>query len=318
MKSSTYNAPRPLLPGGTIGLFAPSGVINVERHEKSVVHLRAAGFRVVVAAAAAAEYRYFAGTDEQRLGSFHQMLGDPHIDAMMMIRGGYGWSRLLHRIDWNLVASAKKTLVGFSDFTALNLAALANGGLITFAGPGAAIDFGGVDDNNVVQQDHAFTEDHCWPVLRGEPVNAGPFACEHDYARQAIEGPLWGSNLSLLAHLVGTPYMPTVEGGILFLEEIGEQPYAIERMFLQLFHAGILHKQSAIILADFTDCDPEAGRFPYSMRHVAETLRELLPIPVLTGLPFGHVAKKLTLPFGAPARLSIHDAGYSLGLNFDN
>ena len=313
MKSRAYRVPRPLLPGGTIGLFAPSGVINIERHEKSVAHLQAMDFKVVVASAAAAEYRYFAGTDEQRLASFHQMLADPSLDAMMMIRGGYGWSRLLHRIDWNLVASAQKTLVGFSDFTALNLAALAKCGLISFAGPGAAIDFGGAGDDADVQLDHAFMEAHCWPALRGDPVNAGPFACEHDYARQTIEGPLWGSNLSLLAHLVGTPYLPLLEGGILFLEEIGEQPYAVERMFLQLFHAGILQTQKAIILADFTDCEPEEGRFPYAMEHVVDTLRTMLPIPVLTGLPFGHVAKKLTLPFGAPVLLTIHESGFSLG-----
>lgn len=307
--------PRPLLPGGTIGLFAPSGVINVARHEKSVAYLQSLGFKIVVAADAAAEYRYFAGTDVQRLASFHQMLADPTIDAMMMIRGGYGWSRLLHRIDWNLVASARKTMVGFSDFTALNLAALAKSRLITFAGPGAAIDFGGAEDAVEVQADHAFMEAHCWPALRGEPVHAGPFDSRHTYPSQTMTGPLWGNNLSLLAHLVGSPYLPANEGGILFLEEIDEQPYAIERMCLQLFHAGILQTQQAIILGDFTNCEPEAGRFPYSMEHVIETLRELLPIPVLTGLPFGHVAKKLTLPFGAPARLTIHEGGFSLELN---
>ena len=312
MRSGTYSVPRPLLPGGTIGLFAPSGVINVERHEKSVAYLRSLGFKVVVAADAAAQYRYFAGTDAQRLAGFHQMLADPSLDALMMIRGGYGWSRLLHRIDWNLLASAQKTLVGFSDFTALNLAALAKCNLITFAGPGAAIDFGGADDPDYVQLDHAFMEAHCWPALSGETVRAGPFDCTHSYAAQSLQGPLWGSNLSLLAHLVGTPYLPAIEGGILFLEEIGEQPYAVERMCLQLFHAGILQKQQAIVLGDFTDCEPEAGRFPYSLEHVVETLRELLPIPVLTNLPFGHVARKLTLPHGATATLDIQPGQYSL------
>ena len=312
MRSGTYRLPRPLLPGGTIGLFAPSGVIDVERHEKSVAHLQSLGFRVVVAADAAAQYRYFAGTDAQRLASFHQMLAEPSLDALMMIRGGYGWSRLLERIDWTLVGAAQKTLVGFSDFTALNLAALAKCKLITFAGPGAAIDFGGAEDPEKVQLDHRFTEAHCWPALRGDPLQAGPFACSHSYAAQRLQGPLWGSNLSLLAHLVGTPYLPAIDGGILFLEEIGEQPYAVERMCLQLFHAGILQKQQAVVLGDFTDCEPEAGRFPYSMEHVAETLRELLPIPVLTGLPFGHVARKLTLPYGAIGTLQIQPGQFTL------
>jgi muramoyltetrapeptide carboxypeptidase len=222
---------------------------------------------------------------------------------------------LLHRIDWTLVAATRKTLVGFSDFTAFNLAALANCRLITFAGPGAAIDFGGADDANDVQHDHAFMEAHCWPVLRGDPLHAGSFACAHPYPAQILEGPLWGSNLSLLTHLVGTPYLPAISDGILFVEEIGEQPYAIERMFWQLYHAGILQAQSAIVLADFTDCDPETGGIQYSMEHVVDTLRTILPIPVLTGLPFGHVAKKLTLPYGAPVCLSIDPTGFSLDLN---
>lgn len=315
MNPATFALPRPLLPGATIGLFAPSGVVHTARHEQSVIRLEDLGYRVVVAPEAASQWRYFAGTDDERLASFHRLLADPAIDGLMMIRGGYGWSRLLHRVDWLLVAAARKPLIGFSDFTALNLGALAKAQLVTFAGPGAAIDFGGADDPDDVQADHAFMDAHCWPVLRGEPLLAGPFACEHSYAAQEIRGPLWGSNLSLIAHLTGTPYMPAIDGGILFVEEVTEQPYAIERMFMQLFHAGILQRQRAIVLGDFSDCEPEAGRFPYSVEHVVETLRTLLPIPVLTGLPFGHVAKKLTLPVGAPASLAIDPSGFSIGLN---
>ena len=278
----------------------------------AIAALAKRGYRVVVAPETQMQWRYFAGTDEQRLDSFHTMLADPTIDAMMMVRGGYGWSRLLHRIDWNAVAASQKNFVGFSDFTAFNLAALAQANLITFAGPGAAIDFGGADDKPESQADHAFMETHCWPALAGEPVSVGPFNDSFTYRPRTISGTLWGSNLSLLAHLVGTPYMPNIEGGILFLEEIGEAPYAVERMLLQLFHAGILQQQKALILADFSDCDPEPDRFPYTMEHVVETMRELLPMPVLTGLPFGHVARKLTLPFGAVAELRILPGTFSL------
>lgn len=278
----------------------------------AVEALTARGYRVVVAADAEQQWRYFAGTDETRLASFHTMLADTTIDAMMMVRGGYGWSRLLHRIDWNAVAGSGKTFVGFSDFTAFNLAALAQANLITFAGPGAAIDFGGADETPETQSDHAFMEAHCWPALAGEHVIAGPFNESFTYSPRTLSGPLWGSNLSLLTHLVSTPYLPNIDGGILYLEEIGEAPYAVERMLLQLFHAGILQKQKALILADFSDCKSEPDRFPYTMEHVVETMRELLPIPVLTGLPFGHVAKKLTLPFGATATLNIAPGSFTL------
>lgn len=300
------------MPGATIGLFAPSGVINVARHEKSVAYLQSLGYSVVVAEESFQQWRYFAGTDDERLAAFHRLLSDPKVDALMMVRGGYGWSRILDHVDWALVGKMQKPLVGFSDFTALSLGALAQSNLITFAGPGAAVDFGGVDDTPDVQADHAFTDEHCWPALRGETQHVGPFASPHGYATQTIAGPLWGSNLSLVSDLFGTPYFPNISGGILFLEEIGEQPYVIERMLFQLFHAGVLQRQSAILLGDFTDCEPESGRFPYAREHVLETFRERLNIPILTGLPFGHVAKKLTLPFGAIAKLEITPNAFSL------
>ncbi len=307
-----FQKPNPLPPNATLGLFAPSGVVNVERHEKSMANLQSLGFRVVVAPEALQSWRYFAGTDEERVSGFHRLLADPSIDALMMVRGGYGWSRLLNRVDWSLVASAKKPLIGFSDFTALSLGALAQSNLITFAGPGAAVDFGGADDTPEAQEGHVFMEAHCWPVLRGEAMDTGAIECEHGYTAQTLTGPLWGSNLSLLSDLGGTPYFPDIESGLLFVEEIGERPYAVERMFLHLEHLGVLTKQKAILLGAFTECDPEEGRFPYSMEHVIETLRERLSIPVLTNFPFGHVARKLTLPFGGQAELAIARDSYSL------
>ncbi len=315
MTAAAFTRPRPLLAGRSIGLFAPSGLINVERHEKSVARLEELGFRVTVTEEAHEQWRYFAGTDEQRIASFHRLLSDPTVDALMMIRGGYGWSRLLHLVNWELVKEVNKPLIGFSDFTALSLGALSQSGLITYAGPGASIDFGGRDDDDAARAGHAYMEDNCWPVLRGERWQTGPFPCENDYTPQTLEGVLWGSNLSLLAHLTGTRYMPAIDGGILFIEEIGEKPYAVERMFLQLYHAGILQRQRALVLGDFTDCEPDPGRFAYAIEHVVDTLRTLLDIPVLTGLPFGHVARKLTLPYGAGARLEIQPEGFALDLN---
>ena len=312
MNPGNFNAPAPLLAGGSIGLFAPSGVVNVPRMQTAVAALTARGFRVVVAPETGNQWRYFAGTDEARAASFHVMLADTAIDAMMMVRGGYGYSRLLHRIDWHAVAASGKTFVGFSDFTAFNLAALSQANLITFAGPGAAIDFGDADAVAETEADHAFMEAHCWPALAGQPISAGPFIDSFTYRPRTINGILWGSNLSLLTHLIGTPYLPDIDGGILFIEEIGEAPYAIERMLWQLYHAGILHKQKALILGDFSDCNPEPDRFPYAMEHVVATMRELLAIPVLTGLPFGHVARKLTLPVGAVATLNIVPGAFTL------
>jgi muramoyltetrapeptide carboxypeptidase len=313
---SQFTKPKPLLPGGTIGIFSPAGALsgepNKERLSSGVATLEAQGYRVKIAPAATNEWRYFAGTDDERLASFHQMVDDPTIDAMMMSRGGYGLSRLLHRIDWQTVAESRKVFCGFSDFTAFNCAALAQANYLTFAGPGAATDFDWNRETPEAATDHAFMVTHCWPALAGERVDAGPYECAHAYEPQTITGPIFGSNLSLFSHLVGTPYMPNIEDGILFFEEIAEEPYAIERMLLQLFHAGILQKQRALIFADFSDCEPSSGHYAYTMAHVVETMRELLPYPVLTGLPFGHVARKLTIPYGAEGVLSITQGSFSL------
>jgi muramoyltetrapeptide carboxypeptidase len=304
--------PRPLAQGGTIGLFSPSGALLQERLDAGVATIESQGYRAVVAPEAHHEWRYFAGTDDERLASFHRMVADPAIDAMMMSRGGYGLSRLLHRIDWPAVAASRKVFCGFSDFTAFSLAALAKVNFLTYAGPGGATDFDWRRETPEAAADHAFMTTHCWPALGGEPVQVGPFASPHGHHAQTIRGPIWGGNLSLLTHLVGTPFMPEVNGGILFVEEIDEEPYAIERMFLQLFHAGILQRQRAIVLGDFTDCVPSTGRFAYELAHVVETLGALLACPVLTGLPFGHVARKLTIPFGGEAVLKIEAGAFSV------
>ena len=307
-----YQRPRVLPPGGTIGVFAPSGVVNAERLQNGVAQLETLGYHVIMAPGVLDQWRYFAGTDEHRLASLNTLLKNPDIDLMMMARGGYGWSRLLHRLDWDLIKRGNKAFCGFSDFTAFQLAALKHATLITYAGPGVATDFDWVGDSPETAAEHAFMVQHFAAALSGRRIETDLIACEHETHPTTIEGVLWGSNLSLLTHCVGTPYMPQIAGGILFVEEIDENPYAVERAMMQLFHAGILQTQRAIIFADFSDCLPDKNRFPYAIEHVVDTLRDLLPTPILTGLPFGHVAKKLTLPMGAIATLTLTPAGYRL------
>ena len=301
----------PRLPRGplALGLFSPSGSVDGAALERAVTHFESLGHRVVVSPVAANAWRYFAGTDEERLVAFHAMLADPSIDVMMATRGGYGWTRLLDRIDWQAVRASGKAFVGFSDFTAFNLAALSQAGLATFHGPMACIDFGSGEPD-------AYMEANFWPMLAAPRHEAGAFACDRAFASREIEGPIWGGNLSLVAHLAGTKWMPRVEGGILFIEEIGEEPYAVERLVYQLHHAGLLARQRALLLADFDDCTPKnPQRYPYSMSEAVESIRELVPIPVLTGMAHGHVARKITVPIGALAKLTITDATWSLGFS---
>jgi muramoyltetrapeptide carboxypeptidase len=298
--------PRAVREPATIGICAPSGRVDEATLALGIARLKDLGHRVVIPGETLHTWRYFAGTDAERLGGFHALVDDPSIDLVMAARGGYGITRLLPRIDWSRVAASGKAFVGFSDFTAFNMAAYACSNLLTFHGPMLSIDFG-------KEEPDTFMEQHLWMALGRDSHRIEDIACEHEYAQRRIDGTLWGGNLSLLAHLAGTPYFPVIEGGILYVEEVAEEPYAVERLFHQLYHSGALARQRALVLGDFTDCVPtNPVRYPYSMDEVIETLRALLPFPVLTGLPFGHVARKATLPFGAPGTLSLRDGGYSL------
>jgi muramoyltetrapeptide carboxypeptidase len=298
--------PRALPEPATIGVCAPSGRVDEAALAAGLAYLGDLGHRVVLAEETAHAWRYFAGTDEERLAGLHRLVDDPAIDMIIAARGGYGLSRLLAHIDWNRIAASGKAFVGFSDFTAFNMAAYACANLLTFHGPMLAVDFGRPEPDT-------FSQQHFWMAVSRGSHRIDDIACDHGYEARRIDGTLWGGNLSLVAHLLGTPYFPAIDGGILYVEDLAEEPYAIERQFMQLYHAGVLGRQRALVLGDFSECKPTHPlRYPYSMEEVVESLRLLLPYPVLTDLPFGHIARKVTLPFGGHGTLSIREGGYSL------
>lgn len=295
---------------GKIAMVSLSGAVQPERLQAGIARLQALGCTVDVGEHVTRQWRYFAGTDDERLTAFDEALaGDA--DIVFFSRGGYGVSRLLHRIDWSKVAASGKIFCGFSDITAFSLAALAQANYMTLSGPLAAVDFAQTDD--LPARD--FTETHFAGLLAAAHSGYEYPECLSDIAHptSSIKGTLWGTNLALVAHLIGTKYMPTIDDGILVLEDIGEEPYAVERMFWQLKHAGILDKQRAVVLGDFSDCEADANlRYQYSMTEAIETLREIAPCPVLTGFPFGHVPAKVTLPMGTLATINIDGNRYTL------
>lgn len=305
-RGASPRLPRAVPEPATIGVCALSGRVDEASLASGIAYLRDLGHRVIVPDETMHTWRYFAGTDEERVAGFHALLDIPTVDLVLAARGGYGLSRILHRIDWNRVAASAKAFVGFSDFTAFNMAAYTCANLVTFHGPMLSSDFGKIDLD-------IFTEQHFWLALTRDWQVIDDVECDHGYDARRVDGRLWGGNLSLLSHLAGTPYFPAIDDGILYVEELSEEPYAVERMFLQLYHCGALGRQAALLLGDFSDCKPtNTARYPYSMEEVVDTLRRILPFPVLTGLPFGHVARKTTLPFGAPGALTIREGGYSL------
>lgn len=272
-----------------IYLISPSGavpdpaVLDLARER-----LKGLGFRTTVDRAALAVHERFAGTDRQRLAGIQRALKQKH-PIVMATRGGYGLSRLLPAIDWKAVADSGKIFIGQSDFTAFSLALLAQTGAISYAGPTALFDFGARKPDDLTLA--MFGE-----AMRGELEILSFETADAD----AVDGRgvLWGGNLAMVASLVGTPYLPAIDGGILFLEDIAEHPFRVERMLSQLLHAGVLQRQLAIVLGRFTEYRLAPHDNGYDMPSVVKWLRKAAGVPVVTGLPYGHVKVKATLPVG--------------------
>ena len=246
------------------------------------------------------ELRY-AGNDAERAADLNALATlDALPDIALAIRGGYGATRLLEHLHYDALrerlAGSSIVLVGHSDFTAIQLALHAKSGLVTFGGPMLGPDFG-------AETLSVLTVPHFWRTVRTAQGTA-EWASSGEHALD-LEGPLWGGNLAMLCSLLGTPYFPRIDGGILFVEDVGEPPFRIERLLYQLHLSGVLGRQRALILGDFTDCRPSAYDNGYGLAEGFAQLRRVAGIPVLDGLPFGHVPDKFTLPFGVPARLRV-------------
>jgi muramoyltetrapeptide carboxypeptidase len=266
--------------------------------------LASLGHRVRIDPTARTRWQRFSAGDDERLAAIARAATDDS-DAVLMLRGGYGFTRLLERIDFALLARAGKRWIGHSDFTAFQLAALARADMVTYAGPHAAYDFG-------AETPSAFTLEQCFGVLRNERWT---IECTLDGPSLQASGTLWGGNLALVAHLVGTPYLPSIDDGILFLEDVAEHPYRIERMLYQLHHAGVLARQRALLLGAFSDYELNANDAGYDFDAAIAQLRAVTSVPIFTGLPFGHVRDKLTLPVGGGCDLDVRDGHARLALS---
>jgi muramoyltetrapeptide carboxypeptidase len=285
-------------------ILAPAGfATDPPAVDRAIACLESFGHRVRCDAGVRGRFQRFAAPDDERLAAIARVAADPETDVALVLRGGYGFTRLLDRLDFAALAQAGKRFLGHSDFTAFALAALARSGMVTFAGPMASYDFG-------ARQPSAFTLAQCFGVLTHD---AWEVECPLDGPdAQALSGVLWGGNLALVAHLAGTPYLPDVSGGILFLEDVAEHPYRIERMLYQLLHAGVLARQRALLLGAFTEYSLNDNDAGYDLAAAIAHVRDRLPIPVYTGLPFGHVPDKLTLPVGGACTLRVCDGQATL------
>ncbi len=296
--------PNRLHAGATVGLIAPGSPIAAARYAKMLESMTMLGFRVKEGANTHASHGFLAGTDEERLADLHAAFADPEIEAVWCIRGGYGCMRLLPHINYELIRNNPKPFIGYSDITALHLAIQEKTGLVCFHGPVAASEFPELTwqyFRKVVMEPQtglSMAIPAAEEVLPGEEFR--PFVIN---AGQA-QGTLTGGNLSLLSALGGTPYLPSFKHKIVFIEDIGEQPYRLDRMLYQLAQATDLSQAAGIALGVFTDCNPKGDTPSLSL---VETLTEFFSqwkMPVLYGLPFGHVSVQATLPYGIEAELN--------------
>ena len=290
-------------------LTACSGIVPLKQRQLALPRLAQAGFQLENTAALERSHQRFAGTDAQRLGDLQTLLTGSQLPQLVLAaRGGYGAMRLLPHLDFARLGAQLKAsrslLVGYSDFCAIQLAVLAKSGVGSFAGPMLG-DFGAANPSPYAINEFfsaITTPQRSLRIAAAQPQGSG-------------EGIFWGGNLSVLSSLAGTPYLPDISGGLLFLEDVGEQPYRVERMLQQLHLAGVLSRQKAIFLGDFSmqkHVDVYDPR--YNFDAVVAELRRISGVPVFTGVPFGHIANKTTLPLGYPARF--HADGDGLNLQF--
>ena len=294
-----------------IYIYSPaSAVRDKAAFKRGIARLKALGHEVEVDADALATHTRFAGDDATRLAAIHRAAASGASVAMIS-RAAYGFTRLLPGIQYKKVAKAIERgtrFVGMSDFTAFQNAVLAKTGAVTWAGPSLEVDWGvegEPDDIMAACFDDLLTghgEGAGWRMDKEKPRADGQPAVPEVYVKSA---PLWGGNLAVLTSLVGTPYFPEVKGGILFVEDIGEHPYRVERMLTQLLHAGVLARQKAVVLGQFTNYKLAPHDKGFRLQSVVDWLRTQIKAPVLTNLPFGHVATKVLLPVGATVSLSV-------------
>lgn len=287
--------------GDTLGFVAPSGAVRQEGAvERTVQETQRMGFRVKLGESCGKKYGYLSGTDEIRARDINAMFADPEVDAIVCLRGGYGAMRILDLLDYELIAQHPKIFMGFSDITALHIALLERCQLATFHGPMPAANWANspLDD---------FSRDSMYRALMHTKA-AGELLNPPEYPRTSInggqaEGLLVGGNLMLIASSLGTPWELDTKGRILFIEEIGERTYCVDRMLTQLRLAGKFNDCAGIVFGDFADCPVEYPDFGLTLEEIIRDVVAPCGKPIMTGLRCGHCSPKLTLPLGVRCRM---------------
>lgn len=313
---ATLRGRRIAIPAPSYQLSTKDGTIDHARRERILEGIERFGMTPVLMGGVFEQDGRFAGSDARRAEDLQTAMSLPDIDLVMALRGGYGMTRLLDRFDWERLTKTTTPVIGYSDFTAFNLALLASTGKSSWHGPMAS-SFENIDPFTLER----FAAVFGYRVGPLEWQTEKMFLGRVSAGITSYEGQLWGGNLCLIHSLIGTPWMPSVAktGGMLFLEDVSESAYRVERMLLTLLDSGILLRQRAILLGSFTNAD-DACRFEgdHTLAGTFAYIRSRLPkyIPMVTGLPFGHVPKQATLPVGRHATFELEGASGKVRLDW--
>ncbi len=290
--------PPPLRKGQAIGLMCPAGHMPHARVRSCIRVLGEWGFKVRVGRTVGAGEHYFSGSDEERLAELQDMLDDPHLHAILFARGGYGLGRIIDRIDFRKFRKHPKWLIGFSDITVLHAHVHRRFNISTLHGPMAGAFHAGGHRSEAVQALHK--------VLRGgKPAYT---ASVHPFNHPGkAKAPLVGGNLALLAHTIGTPSMIRTEGKILFLEDVGEYLYNIDRMLYQLKRAGMFDDLAGLVIGGFTDCKDTERPFGKTVDELFNDLLKPYRFPVCYGFPISHGKDNMPVKIGALYKLSVSE-----------
>ena len=290
-----------------VAVAAPASAPNdAEALERGIAALGERDVEIRVARQSINPLGYLAGSDAERAIELNSFLRDASIDVIVCARGGYGTARILDRIDYNAAKANRPIVVGYSDITALQLALLARAGLPSISGPMVAVEWGdavGIDPETERLFWRALNESAPWEL--SAPGNDGLTGIRSGSG----EGRLVGGNLAVLTKLVGTPYLPDLSGAILFVEDVGETPYRVDGCLAQLKNAGLLQDLAGVLIGEFTEAEPPAGKPSLSLEDVFDYYFCSLDCPVAANLRYGHVPRKASVPVGVRARLEVvHDA----------
>ena len=280
--------PKRLRPGSRIGIVAPAGPFNPEKFQEGIKSLENLGFVPVVPSRLSMVKGYLAGDDIHRASMIHRFFSDPSVDAVLCARGGYGSMRILPLIDYSVIRSHPKIFIGFSDITVLLTALYTRCAMVTYHGPVVtSLGVGSAQTGNALVSAISSRQPIVIKSKNGTVLNPG-----------VAEGPVIGGNLTLLSHLVGTPYASQYDDHILFLEDCNESPYRIDRMLTQMRLSGCLDGIAGLFLGQFKNCGS-----PDTIREIIVDIFRDRDIPVLDGFDIGHERTNLTLPIGISARL---------------